>query len=91
MSEPTPIGVIDPGADVESFKQLASGYVEVEFEILADGEVAAVTLLQGTGIAAVDTDLVVYFKKFRWNPKLVGGVAVDSRQSMDFQLEARRN
>lgn len=91
VSDPTPIGVIDPGADVNSFKQLASGYVEVEFEIQADGQVASVTLLKGTGIAAVDTDLLVYFKTFRWNPKLVGGVAVSSRQSMDFQLEARRN
>ncbi len=90
VSEPTPIGVLDPGVDVASFKALASAYVEVEFTIEADGSASRVTLLRGTGIPQVDVDLVAYFKSFRWNPKLVGGVAVSGSQSMDFQVESRK-
>lgn len=89
VSEPTPIGVIDPGADVASFKGLASGYVEVEFEISAKGDAVKVELLTGTGVTQVDADLVAYFKTFRWKPKTVGGVAVVGSQTMDFQVESR--
>lgn len=90
VSEPTPIGVIDPGVDVASFKALASAYVEVEFAIEKDGSSSRVTLLRGTGIPRVDADLVAYFQSFRWNPKLVAGVAVTGSQSMDFQVENRK-
>lgn len=90
VSEPTPIGMIDPGVDVASFKALTSAYVEVEFSIEPDGSVSQVALLRGTGIPRVDQELEAYFKSFRWNPKLVGGVAVKGSQSMDFQVESRK-
>ena len=72
-----------------SFKALTSGYVEVEFKISADGKATDVRLLQGTGNAQVDQDLLVYFRGFRWNPKTVAGVAVEASESMDFQIESK--
>lgn len=89
VSDPSPIGIIDPGKDVPSFKALASAYVEVEFKIAADGKATDVRLLQSSGNAQADQDLLVYFRSFRWNPKTVAGVAVAATESMDFQHESK--
>ena len=90
VSGPSPIGVIDPGLDVSSLKALTSSYIEVEFELAADGKAKSVRLLQGTGDIAIDRDLVAYFQTFRWNPKRVAGVAVEATETMDFLIENKK-
>lgn len=85
--EARPIGRVD--LNTPGFMALKSAEIVARFEIAADGAVVSVTLDPGTGIPAVDAEVVAYLKTTSWAPKTVGGVAVAGQQELDFTKEAR--
>jgi hypothetical protein len=68
---------------------LRAADIEARFEIGADGAVNSVTLDPGTGIAAVDAEILAFLKTVRWSPKTVGGIAVAGGQELTFSKRAK--
>lgn len=87
MVEARPTGRVD--LNTPGFLALKSADIVARFEIAADGTVTEVTLDPGTGIPAVDTEVLAFLKTIPWAPKTIGGVAVAGQGELDFSIAAR--
>lgn len=85
--EAHPKGRVD--LNTPGFMALKSAEIVAVFEIASDGSVTSVKLSPGTGIAAVDAEVIAFLKTVPWEPKTVGGIPVAGMQELDFSKEAR--
>ncbi len=68
---------IDPEFPEIAREQDLSGYVDLEFTVRADGNVAAVTVLKAQPVGVFETSAVAAVSQWRYQPIERDGVAVD--------------
>lgn len=68
-----------------AFFALKKATIEAEFQVAKDGT-AKVTLVQKTGVADADAQVLEYLKQIQWVPKTVNGQPVADVVSMDFSV-----
>jgi TonB family protein len=85
--EARPLGRVDVATP--GYLALVSAEFEARFEIASDGTTTDVTLVPGTGVTAVDAEVVAFLKTVRWSPKTVGGIAVADVQTLTISKDAR--